>query len=88
VELKGTEGADLTAAFNQIETYKSDIPDLFRTSLLTVISDGLHAKYGSLSAGFDRFMQWRTVDGETMEPPGCWISPRTDPLGGEFFTEN
>jgi len=77
VELKGTEGADLTAAFNQIETYKSDIPDLFRTSLLTVISDGLHAKYGSLSAGFDRFMQWRTVDGETMEPPGSALALQT-----------
>lgn len=68
VELKGTEGADITKAFNQIETYKDHIPDLFRTTLLTVISDGINAKYGSLSAGFDRFMSWRTIDGESTVP--------------------
>ena len=48
--------------FNQIETYKDHIPDLFRTTLLTVISDGIKAKYGSLSAGLDRFMSWRRFD--------------------------
>lgn len=68
VELKGTEGADLEAAFNQIETYKSDIPNLFRTSLFSVISDGMNARYGTLSAGLDRFMRWRTIDGETILP--------------------
>lgn len=77
VELKGTEGADIEAAFNQIETYKADIPDLFRTTLLNVISDGLHARFGSLSAGLDRFMQWRTVDGETMVPPGSALALQT-----------
>lgn len=66
VELKGTEGAGIDAAYRQIDTYKEDIPDLFRTSLLTVISDGLNARYGSLSAGLDRFMRWRTIDGETI----------------------
>ncbi|MFC2968046.1 type I restriction endonuclease subunit R [Acidimangrovimonas pyrenivorans] len=66
VELKGTEGADLPAAFNQIETYKTHIPDLFRTNLISVISDGFSARYGSFSADFERFMRWRTVDGETV----------------------
>jgi type I restriction enzyme R subunit len=66
VELKGTEGAEIDAAYRQIDTYKEDIPDLFRTTLLTVISDGLNARYGSLSAGLDRFMRWRTIDGETI----------------------
>jgi len=33
VELKGTEGAGIEAAFNQIETYKTDIPNLFRTTM-------------------------------------------------------
>ena len=66
VELKGVAGADIKAAWNQVDTYRADIPDLFRTTLLTVISDGLHARYGSLSASFDRFMSWRTVDGETL----------------------
>ncbi len=77
VELKGTEGADLEAAFNQMETYKADIPDLFRTSLLTVISDGLHARFGSISAGLDRFMKWRTTDGETLVPDGSALALQT-----------
>jgi type I restriction enzyme R subunit len=46
VELKGTEGAEIDAAYRQIDTYKEDIPDLFRTTLLTAISDGLNARYG------------------------------------------
>jgi type I restriction enzyme, R subunit len=70
VELKGVAGADVQAAWNQIDTYRTDIPELFRTNLLTVISDGLHARYGSLSAGFDRYMAWRTVDGATLVPKG------------------
>ncbi|MBO0344395.1 type I restriction endonuclease subunit R [Roseibium sp. CAU 1637] len=66
IELKGIDGVNLEGAFRQIETYKSDIPDLFRTTLFSVISDDVSARYGSLSAGFDRFMRWRTVDGETI----------------------
>ena len=71
IELKGIDGADLTAAFRQIETYKEDIPDLFKTTLLSVISDDVTARYGSLSAGYDRFMRWRTVDGETLASKGA-----------------
>lgn len=82
VELKGTEGAGIEAAFNQIETYKSDIPNLFRTSLFSVISDGLNARYGTLSAGLDRFMRWRTVDGETIlsEREGLALNTLTEGL--------
>ncbi|WP_212635354.1 type I restriction endonuclease subunit R [Rhodobacter capsulatus] len=69
IELKGTGGKDISAAFNQIETYKTDIPELFRTALISVISDGVKARYGSLSASFDRFMSWRTVDGVTKVAP-------------------
>ncbi len=68
VELKGTEGAGLPEAFNQIETYKADLPELFRCTLFSVISDGLTARYGAVSAEFDRFMRWRTVDGERLVP--------------------
>ena len=68
VELKGTEGADIEAAFNQIETYKGDIPNLFRSTVFSVISDGVNARYGTLSADLNRFMRWRTVDGETILP--------------------
>lgn len=77
IELKGTEGKDIEAAFNQIETYKADIPDLFRTSLLNVISDGFTARYGSLSANLDRFMAWRTLDGETLVPAGTDLALET-----------
>ena len=69
IELKGTGGKDISAAFNQIETYKTDIPELFRTALISVISDGVKARYGSLSASFDRFMSWRTVDGVALVAP-------------------
>ena len=63
IELKGTESGTLKGAFNQIETYKSQIPDLFRTNAFSVISEGVTARYGSLSADLDRFMRWRTIDG-------------------------
>ncbi|NSX53273.1 type I restriction endonuclease subunit R [Parasulfitobacter algicola] len=77
VELKGTEGAYIDAAYRQIDTYKEDIPDLFRSTLLTVISDGFNARYGSLSAGLDRFMRWRTVDGETIEAENSTLALQT-----------
>ncbi|WP_288948990.1 type I restriction endonuclease subunit R [uncultured Paracoccus sp.] len=66
VELKGTENGTLRGACNQIDTYKAQIPDLFRTNAFSVISEGVTARYGSISADFDRFMRWRTVDGETI----------------------
>ena len=66
VELKGPEGKGLREAFNQIETYKDQVPEIFRANLLSVISDGVTARYGSVSADFDRFLRWRTIDGETL----------------------
>jgi type I restriction enzyme R subunit len=77
VELKGTEGKGLPEAFNQIQTYKADLPELFRTNLLSVISDGITARYGSVSADFDRFMRWRTVDGETLVPEDSALALET-----------
>jgi type I restriction enzyme R subunit len=46
-----------------------DIPALFRTNLMNVLSDGFAARYGTISADLDRHMTWRTVDGETLENP-------------------
>ena len=66
IELKGTESGSLKGAHNQIETYKSQVPDLFRTNAFNVISEGVTARFGSLSANYDRFMRWRTVDGEDL----------------------
>lgn len=72
VELKnpGDEHADLWAAFNQLQAYKEDIPDLFQSNALLVISDGIEARVGSLTADQERFMAWRTIDGVTVDPLG------------------
>ncbi|MGC9237282.1 MAG: type I restriction endonuclease subunit R [Thiomonas sp.] len=72
LELKnpGDENADLWAAFNQLQAYKEDIPDLFQTNALLVISDGIEARMGSLTADRERFMAWRTIDGVTVDPLG------------------
>ncbi|MBB4302130.1 type I restriction enzyme R subunit [Rhodobium orientis] len=79
LELKnpGDENATLTAAFNQIETYKRDIPSLFRTNAVLVTSDGIKARVGSLTAQEERFMPWRTVEGTDYAPPG---TPELDTL--------
>lgn len=72
IELKnpGDENATLEGAFNQLQTYKDQIPSLFRTNAALVTSDGLHARLGSLTASLERFMPWRTVDGSTVAPKG------------------
>jgi type I restriction enzyme R subunit len=79
MELKGPEAknADIVSAFNQIETYKSDIPALFRTNLMSVLSDGFAARYGTISADFDRHMAWRTVDGVNLVDPKSAIAWET-----------
>ncbi len=72
VELKNPadEKATLRNAFNQFQTYKAAIPSLFPYNELLVISDGLEARAGSLTADWERFMPWRTVDGVTVAPRG------------------
>ncbi|MCK9468630.1 MAG: type I restriction endonuclease subunit R [Porticoccaceae bacterium] len=72
VELKapGGESATLSSAFNQLQTYKQEIPALFHSNALLVTSDGLMARVGSLSAEQERFMPWRTTDGTRIEPKG------------------
>jgi type I restriction enzyme R subunit len=72
IELKnpGDENATLDGAFNQLQTYKSQIPSLFRTNAVLLISDGIAARIGSLTADRERFMPWRTVTGEDIAPKG------------------
>ena len=72
LELKNPadEKADIWKAFDQIETYKEQIPDVFQYNEILVISDGSEARLGSLSASAERFMQWRTIDGVTLDPLG------------------
>jgi type I restriction enzyme R subunit len=62
--------ADIWKAYDQIETYKEQIPDVFQYNEVLVISDGTEAKLGSLSSNGERFMQWRTIDGVTLDPLG------------------
>ncbi len=72
IELKNPadEKATIRHAFNQLQTYKSDIPGLFIYNELLVISDGLEARGGTLTSGWDRFMPWRTIDGTEVAPRG------------------
>lgn len=66
IELKNAadEKATVRSAFEQIQTYKTIIPSLFKYNAVCVISDGMEARAGSLSADFSRFMTWKTVDGK------------------------
>lgn len=66
IELKNaaSENATVRSAFEQLQTYKNAIPGLFVANGLLVASDGLEARMGSLSAGYTRFMAWKTADGE------------------------
>ena len=66
IELKNAadENATIKSAFKQLQTYKQAIPSLFTYNGLMIISDGLEAKAGALSAGLSRFMSWKTADGK------------------------
>jgi len=65
VELKSPSSAQATleSAWNQFQTYRKYIPALFRFNDVLVIADGTQARVGSLTADYERFMPWRTVDG-------------------------
>jgi type I restriction enzyme R subunit len=70
VKKPGAEAATLGAAFNQLQTYKAQIPSLFRANAVLVTTDGMMARVGSLTANLERFMPWRTTDGVTVAPKG------------------
>ena len=72
LELKnpGDENATIRGAFNQLQAYKADIPSLFPYNELLIASDGLGARMGTLTANWERFSPWRTVDGKDIAPSG------------------
>ena len=72
IELKNPAAAKATVrqAFDQLQTYKTVIPGLFCYNGVLVASDGLEAKAGALTAGWNRFMAWKTVDGKKAETAG------------------
>jgi type I restriction enzyme, R subunit len=70
IELKNAadENATIWSAFNQLQTYKKDIPALFHYNELLIISDGLNARIGSLTADKEWFLPWKTIEGDKVEP--------------------
>ncbi len=70
IELKNPadEHADIWHAYNQLQTYKDEIPDLFVFNESLVVSDGWTARVGSLTANKERFLPWKTVSGEDDKP--------------------
>ncbi|HTW19595.1 MAG TPA: type I restriction endonuclease subunit R [Mycobacteriales bacterium] len=65
LELKnpGDENATLRGAWNQIQTYRHDIPSIFVPNAVTVVSDGTSASMGSFTAGWEHYAPWKTIDG-------------------------
>jgi type I restriction enzyme R subunit len=65
IELKNAadENTTIRKAYDQIQTYKATIPSLFAYNAICIISDGHECRAGSVSAGFSRFLVWKTADG-------------------------
>ena len=85
LELKNAaaENATIGDAFNQLQTYREQIPNLFRTNAVLVTSDGIEARIGSLTADAERFMPWRTVTGDDFAHRG---TPELETLLRGVFT--
>jgi type I restriction enzyme R subunit len=79
IELKNPTDidADIWDAYNQLQLYKEQIPRLFYTNALLSIDDGADARMGSLTADTERFLRWRSVDGEMRDPYGAFAHGRT-----------
>ncbi len=74
LELKSPsdENVDIWDAFNQIQTYKDEITDLFACNEALIISDGYNARVGSLTANQERYLPWRTIRDEDDRPLLDW----------------
>lgn len=66
IELKNPadEEATIWTAYDQFQTYEDQLPSLFRYNEILVISDGIEARAGTLTSERERFMQWKTIDGQ------------------------
>ncbi|KAB7732300.1 HsdR family type I site-specific deoxyribonuclease [Rudanella paleaurantiibacter] len=84
IELKNPtdENTDIWDAYNQVQTYKKDIPELFAYNEALVVSDGFKARMGSLTANQERFLPWRTIKDEDDKPLVEW---QLDVLVRGFF---
>ena len=70
IELKNAadEEATIWSAFSQFQTYKAEIPSLMSYNEILVVSDGLQARIGSLTANQEWFKVWRTIEGDSDAP--------------------
>lgn len=70
IELKNPadENATIWSAFNQLQAYKQQIPSLFTYNEVLIVSDGLDARIGSLTANREWFLPWRTIEGDDLAP--------------------
>ena len=71
IELKNAaaEAATVWSAFNQLQTYKSELPSLLSYNALLIASDGIQSRIGSLTAGREWFKPWRTISGRDIADP-------------------
>ncbi len=58
------ERATLESAYNQLQTYEAEIQPLFRFNALEIITDGIDAEVGTISATYERFNAWKSIDGK------------------------
>lgn len=72
IELKNPadENATVQGAFRQLQTYQRDLPALFPYNEVLVVSDGMTARIGTLTSDWERFMPWRTIEGDDLAPKG------------------
>ena len=70
VELKnpGDEDATIRSAWQQLRTYQAELPSLFTFNAVLAVSDGVEARLGTLTAGWEWFKPWRTISGEELAP--------------------
>ena len=68
IELKNPADEDATiwTAWRQLQTYKVELPALFAMNAVLMVSDGVEARIGTLTAGREWFKPWRTISGETL----------------------
>jgi type I restriction enzyme R subunit len=89
IELKNPSNSETTIkdAFNQLQTYKEQIGRLFFCNVALVIADGAEARVGSLTSDLERFMVWRSLDGQELDPHGEFGQDQTL-FEGVFSKEN
>ena len=70
IELKNPadEDATLRNAWQQLRTYQAELPSLFTFNAVLAVSDGVEARLGTLTAGWEWFKPWRTISGEELAP--------------------